>query len=173
VLAAVSCWLLLAACGSSAKPSGGAGASAGIKFADCMRSHGVANFPDPGAGGGIQITAGSGIDRQSPAFRSAQTACAKLLPGGGPVGGSGSESRKLQLVKLAECMRAHGVPSFPDPTTTPPSAPPSGGGVAFGAPGAFLSVPQTLIQSPAFEQAATDCGFPGTGRKIPKPATAG
>jgi hypothetical protein len=66
------------------------------------------------------------------------------------------------MLKLAECMRQHGLSTFPDPTTSPPSAPPSGGGFAFGTPGAFLSVPQTLIQSPAFRQAAAACGFPGT-----------
>jgi len=58
-------------------------------------------------------------------------------------------------IKLAECMRSHGVPNFPDP---------SGGGIAFGSPGAFLSVPQTLMQSPAFKQAAAECDFPGAGR---------
>lgn len=126
-----------------------------------MRSHGVPNFPDPGGGGGgIQIPSGSGINPQSPAFRSAQNACFKLLPGPGSKG-PGSEARKLQLLKLAECMRRHGISSFPDPTNSPPSAPPAGGGIAFGAPGAFISVPQTLINSPGFKQAATACGFPG------------
>ncbi len=166
--------LALAACGSSSKSSrtSGAGASAGIKFADCMRSHGVPNLPDPsGSGGGIQIAAGSGINPQSPAFQSAQSACQKLLPGGGPGRGQGSEARKLELVKLAECMRAHGLATFPDPTASPPSAPPSGGGIAFGSPGAFLSVPQSMIQSPAFKQAAAACGFPGVGgRGGSKPA---
>jgi hypothetical protein len=155
--------LLLAACGSSSKPSGSGGASAGIKFADCMRSHGVQNFPDPGGGGGIQIPDGSGINPQSPAFQSAQNACRKLLPGGGPGRGQASEARKVELVKLAECMRAHGLTTFPDPSTSPPSLPPSGGGIAFGTPGAFLSVPRTMMQSPAFKRAAAVCGFPGFG----------
>lgn len=53
VHAAVSCALAVAACGSSGKSSS-AGASGGplLKLAECMRSHGVPNFPDPGANGG-------------------------------------------------------------------------------------------------------------------------
>jgi hypothetical protein len=129
-----------------------------------MRAHGVPNFPDPGSGGGIRIPDNSGINPQSPAFRSAQGACFKLLPGGGPGGGRNSEARKLMLLKLAQCMRSHGISTFPDPSASRPSAPPAGGaGIAFGSPGAFLSVSQTMIQSPGFKQAAGACGFPGFG----------
>ncbi len=127
-----------------------------------MRAHGVADFPDPSSGGGgIQIP--DGVNPRSPAFQSAQRTCFKLLPGGGPGGGANSEARKQMLLKLAECMRSHGISSFPDPSSSPPSAPPAGGGVAFGSPGAFLSVPQTMIQSPGFKDAAAACGFPGFG----------
>ena len=134
-----------------------------------MRAHGVPNFPDPSSGGGIQIPDNSGINPRSPAFRAAQKSCFSLLPGGGPGRGKESESRKLELVRLAQCMRSHGISSFADPTSSPPSAPPSGGGVAFGSPGAFLSVPQSLIQSPGFSQAAAACHFPGFGAGAPKP----
>jgi hypothetical protein len=138
-----------------------------------MRAHGVPNFPDPGSGGGIEIPDNSGIEPRSPAFRSAQSACFKLLPGGGPGRAGNSEARKLMMLKLARCMRSHGISSFPDPSSSPPSAPPTGGGVAFGSPGAFISVPQTMIQSPGFKQAAAVCGFPGFGGdRGPKPATA-
>jgi hypothetical protein len=168
-LTVLACAVVLAACGSSSgTPPGitsGGNASQGIKFADCMRSHGLSNFPDPGSGGGIQIPVGSGLKPFSPAFKAAQRACASLLPGGGPGRGKPSEDRKLQLVRLAECMRAHGISDFPDPTSSPPSAPPSGGGIAFGAPGAFISVPQTMMQSPEFKTAASQCSFPGAGAK--------
>jgi hypothetical protein len=71
-------------------------------------------------------------------------------------------------------MRARGLTTFPDPAASPPSGPPSGGGIAFGSPGAFLSVRQSIIQSPAFKQAAAACGFPGLGgRGGPKPAPGG
>ena len=173
MLAAFGCAVALAACGSSGSSSSASSVSAGIKFADCMRAHGVPNFPDPGSGGGIQIPDNSGINPRSPAFQSAQSACFKLLPGGGPGRGRNSEARKLMMLKLAQCMRSHGMSSFPDPTSSPPSAPPAGGGVAFGSPGAFISVPQTMIQSPGFKQAAAACGFPGFGGgQGPKPAAA-
>ena len=163
-LAAVGCAVALAACGSSSPKSNRA--DIGLKVAKCMRSHGVANFPDPsGGGGGIQIP--NGVNPQSPAFQAAQKICFKLLPRGGPLTGKVSEARKKQMLKLSECMRAHGVSSFPDPTTGPPSAPPSGGGIAFGSPGSFLSVPQSLIDSPGFKQAAAACGFPGGGKLPP------
>ena len=126
-----------------------------------MRSHGVPNFPDPShGGGGIQLP--SGINPQSPAFQAAQKTCFKLLPGGGPGRGQASESQKLAMLKLSRCMRAHGVTSFPDPTNKPPS-PGNGPGLAFGAGGSFIAVPQSLMQSPGFKQAAATCHFPGFG----------
>lgn len=131
-----------------------------------MRSHGVPNFPDPSSGGGIQISSSSGINPQSPAFQSAGNQCSKLLPGGGPLRGPVSEARKLQMLRLSECMRRHGLTSFPDPTSSPPSPGP-GLGIAFGGGGAFIAVPQSMMQSPGFSQAASACGFPGAGRARP------
>jgi hypothetical protein len=61
-----------------------------LKFARCMRAHGI-NLPDPKAqGGGITLGArsskggstGNDIDPESPAFQRAQNACESLLPGG-------------------------------------------------------------------------------------------
>jgi hypothetical protein len=56
-----------------------------LRFAQCMRTHGLSNFPDPtfGTGGrvGLAIRGGSGIDPNSPAFRQAQVACAKYQGG--------------------------------------------------------------------------------------------
>jgi hypothetical protein len=53
------------------------------KFAKCMREHGI----EVRAGSsGIQISAGPGahLDPESPTLKRAQSACQKLLPGGGP-----------------------------------------------------------------------------------------
>ena len=89
-VAVVSCTLVLPACGSSGTPvsrSGSAAPSAGIKYADCMRTHGVPNFPDPSSADGAVQLSGSAINTQSPAFQSAQSACQKLLPGGLPAAG--------------------------------------------------------------------------------------
>jgi hypothetical protein len=160
--------LLISACGSSGKPSGAASSGDPLKFAQCMRAHGVPNFPDPSPnGGGIQIQAGSGVKPFSPAFMSAQSHCRSLLPGGGPPSGHASAQAKAEMLKTSECMRAHGISGFPDPTTSPPSNP-GDFSVAMGRGGAFLAVPKTIdIQSPAFQQAAAACGF-GPRRTVTK-----
>ncbi|MGO9977452.1 MAG: hypothetical protein ACLP01_32570 [Solirubrobacteraceae bacterium] len=134
-----------------------------------MRAHGVPNFPDPSSvGGGVQLW-GSGINTQSPAFQSAQSACQKLLPGG--IGGSAgvSETRIKQGVKLAACMRAHGMATFPDPTTSPPSALPAPDAVNIGGPDGVFSLFASMVQSPAFKQAAATCGFPAPGHGMKTP----
>jgi hypothetical protein len=133
-----------------------------------MRSHGVSNFPDPSAGGNIQIS-GSGINLDSPAFKAAQSACSKLLPGGGPAGhGPPSAQARAQMLAVSECMRAHGVTGFPDPTTTPPASI-TGYSQVIGRGGVFLAVPATInVRSPVYTQAAAACrfGMPG-GKKLP------
>jgi hypothetical protein len=175
-VAVVSSVLVLAACGSSGKPGGGSGsaiASAGVKYADCMRAHGVPNFPDPvSAGGGVQLS--GGINTQSPAFRSAQSACQKLLPGGLPGPGGRSATRIKQGLKLAVCMRAHGLTTFPDPTTSPPSTLPAPNAVFLGGPDGAFSLTSSMVQSPAFKRAAATCGFPfpASGRGFTMPVAA-
>jgi hypothetical protein len=62
-----------------------------VKFAECMRSHGV-DIPDPtfnGTGFGFRGAFGS-VDRNSPAFQSALTACRSLRPRFGGRGGGAS-----------------------------------------------------------------------------------
>lgn len=54
-----------------------------LKFVSCMRSNGVPNFPDPGSQGQMVISSSSGIDPNSPAFKSAMQKCRSLLPNGG------------------------------------------------------------------------------------------
>jgi hypothetical protein len=44
---------------------------ADLKFAECMRSHGMSNFPDPMAGGGFNIPGNT----NSPQFEAAAKAC--------------------------------------------------------------------------------------------------
>jgi hypothetical protein len=60
------------------------GMNAMLKYAGCMRSHGITNFPDPFENSqqmGFNIT---GIDMNSPQFTAAQKTCQPLWPGGGP-----------------------------------------------------------------------------------------
>jgi hypothetical protein len=58
-----------------------------LKFAQCMRSHGVPDYPDPifTANGGVSqaIGKGSGINPSSPTFEDAQQVCRNVRPGGG------------------------------------------------------------------------------------------
>jgi hypothetical protein len=159
----------IAACGGSARTDTGTAASAvsphhysqAVAFSKCMRAHGVTNFPDPTSGGGIQIGSASGINPFSPSFKSAQAACGKLLPGGGPGAGPPSEQAKKAMLQISECMRAHGITGFPDPTTTPPSGPGNFAAV-LGRGGVFLVIPNSLDpQSPAFMKAAKTCNFGG------------
>ncbi len=162
VVGAVVVALALAACGSSSNGSrtGSAHVTQAIAFANCMRSHGVPNFPDPSGGGGIHIEAGSGINPFSPSFEAARASCAKLLPGGGP-SRTVSEQAKTEMLASSQCMRAHGITGFPDPTLTPPSSP-AGYSIVMGRGGVFLAVPDTInVASPAFKQAATVCKFGG------------
>jgi hypothetical protein len=72
-----------------------------LKFAQCMRSHGVSNFPDPTTSDGkiglrIGGSPGSGLDPNSPTFQAANKACASLTPGGKglptPPKGSGGQT---------------------------------------------------------------------------------
>jgi hypothetical protein len=64
---------------------------AALKFAQCMREHGVPNFPDPGptTNGGLQLSlrgmifpAATGIDPTSPAFRKGAAECGIKPPPG-------------------------------------------------------------------------------------------
>jgi hypothetical protein len=74
-----------------------------MRFATCMRAHGV-NIHASAAGGGVQIgiggPGGRGPNPESPTFQAAQKACQGLLPlkrPGGPGGGlstSGSAAGK-------------------------------------------------------------------------------
>ena len=144
-LAAATCSMALAACGSSGTLSRtGASSNSQLAFAECMRSHGVPNFPDPSAGGGINLPDAL---EQSPAFQSAAAACRKRLSGGDPRGGI-PESTRLSMLHHAECMRAHAVPNYPDPTI------PSHGPLKTGPP------PGINTDAPAFAQAASACGGP-------------
>jgi hypothetical protein len=63
----------------SQTPAGGSDPEQGLQaFAQCMRDNGVANYPEP-VGDSINLR-GTGIDRNTPAFKAAEAACIALLP---------------------------------------------------------------------------------------------
>lgn len=100
------------AASSSSPPKGEAGL---LAYSQCMRAHGVPDFPDP-VGNGLQIKAGPGsdLDANSPQMVAAQKACKSLQPGG-EGGGKASAAQEAEALKYSACMRSHGVPNFPDP----------------------------------------------------------
>jgi hypothetical protein len=137
--------------GSSAGAGERPGASPGsqaIAYAACMHEHGVPNFPEPqvsehGSEVNVKIAVPAGVGA-NPKFNSAQQACRKLLPGGGPGRQAAlTPAQQEQYLKAAACIRAHGLPDFPDPTF-------SGGGVHI----EHLKINQS---SPVFKTAVHDC----------------
>jgi hypothetical protein len=158
--AAVIGAVALAACGSSNKPVA-SNADQGIELAQCMRSHGVPNFPDIPAGGGIDFSPGSGINPRSPAFQAAQQACRRYAPTKGPPPAM-TQSQRQAAFRFAKCMRANGQPDFPDPTLTAPT----GARLVLVLRGlVFAPGPGIDPKSPAFRQAATRCGVAPPGEK--------
>jgi hypothetical protein len=115
---------------SSSSQSGSASPdSQAVAYSACVRAHGVPNFPDPKVTtNGNEVKVAIGVNPSisgNPHFNSAQQACRKLLPGGGPGEGSNhqiSPQEQSGYLKAAACIRTHGIPNFPDPTF-------SGGGV--------------------------------------------
>jgi hypothetical protein len=91
--------------------------AATIKFAGCMRSHGVPNFPDPAAPGGTSSTKVA-FDPNSPTFKTAAEACKSLLTSIASALPAISPAIQSDLLKAVACMRTHGVPNMPDPTFT-------------------------------------------------------
>jgi hypothetical protein len=68
-------------------------ATKALEFAQCMRAHGVTNYPDPGANGVTKVSPNSGIDQNSSTFLAAEQACRKYAPtapAGAPAGAPGS-----------------------------------------------------------------------------------
>ena len=83
-----------------------------------MRSHGIPNFPDPDSSGQIPKEEILQLGVSTSVLQTAQRACMRLWPYQAPT----QVQQRQQLaddLKFAQCMRSHGVPSFPDPTTGP------------------------------------------------------
>jgi hypothetical protein len=133
-----------------------------------MRSNGVPNFPDPSPVRGELFAVGNGVDPASPAFRTSQAKCHRLLGAGPPGPGETTHpsARTLsKLLRIARCMRQHGVSQFPDPrTSVPANLNPQQYPQITDFDGAILLFPATLnLQSPAYRQELTACGAPPLG----------
>jgi hypothetical protein len=136
LLALLLVTLLLGGCGSpdssagvaSAAGRSGAGTTTpapslspqekALKFAQCMREHGV-DMPDPQTtkDGGGMVIGGPGMSKVAkPTMERAQRACQKILESVKPPELSDEEEQKLKerALKFAQCMREQGI-DFPDP----------------------------------------------------------
>jgi hypothetical protein len=119
--------LLAAACsgspsstGSGGSPNaGGSATSQLVAYTECMRSHGVPEYPGPDNSGQMpKITSGQQVGVSDSRLTAAQGACQALWPYQAPT----QAQQRQQLtddLKFAQCMRSHGVPDFPDPTSEP------------------------------------------------------
>ncbi len=153
---------------SSGSTAAGAGGSGPLAFAECMRANGVPNFPDPSAGRGALFAIPAGTNPAAPAFKTAQAKCQKFMGGGPPVPGTSthpSAQTLTKLLRIAVCMRQHGVSQFPDPRMSVPRDPLAAGDAEItDFDGAILLFPSTIdMQAPAYKQALTACGAPPLG----------
>jgi hypothetical protein len=113
--------VLAAGCGAGSGGAPHAGGSAdppsAVSYSRCIRAHGVPDFPDPDSGGQLQkiTNAAQQLGVGDSVFSAATAACQDLWPYQPPT----QAQQRQQLtddLKLARCMRSHGVPGFPDPT---------------------------------------------------------
>lgn len=132
--AVIATAVLVAACSEGSPPStssGGAPSSpSAVAYSACMRSHGVPNFPDPGSGGAIPKADPQQLGVSSAQLQVAQRACQQLIPATGDTAEQQQETQCAMagqcsqamvqkwmsgLRTLAQCLRTHGEPSWPDP----------------------------------------------------------
>jgi hypothetical protein len=125
--------VILAGCGNgSAKSGNNTNTSASnttasihaeaLKFAQCMRNHGVSAFPDPDPSGSFTIDGvvnGSSLNPKSPTITQAIAACKNLEPPGF-MGAKVTPQQTRARLKFAQCVRDNGVLDFPDPTPNGP-----------------------------------------------------
>jgi hypothetical protein len=86
-----------------------------LAYSQCMRDHGITNFPDPDADGGLALDGETlGIEPDSPQYQAADEACKHLLIPPGGAAGPSQEGIEAMLA-YAQCMRDEGITAFPDP----------------------------------------------------------
>ena len=90
-----------------------------VAYSECMRSHGVPNFPDPTSNGEFLSERGElngqKVDFNSPQYVSANKACTHLLANGGQPTAAELQRLLTQALKFTQCLRQHGLPNMPDP----------------------------------------------------------
>jgi hypothetical protein len=161
---AIGMSLLLVACGGSAPKATATQENEEklVKFAKCMREHGVSVTTSTASGGGELKVQGAKLNPQ--AMQAAQNACKRYQPSAGQQNLTPQQKVEHEeaVMKFAKCMREHGVNVH---------ASTSGGATKVsieGGPGAGGPNPE----SPAFQAAQKACqgllpfkrGAPGPGQ---------
>jgi hypothetical protein len=129
--------LVAAACGGSSSPRAAGGGSPGnsaspgaVAYSACIRSHGVPNYPDPEPGGNLAKGNAQALGVSDSQFQAAESACQDLLPSSdtnfdasltqclenGDCPQAVVQRALTEGRTFAQCMRAQGVPNWPDPT---------------------------------------------------------
>lgn len=159
----------VAGAGTTTTTSGGASPGStpkadAVAFSHCMQTHGVPNFPEPNATGQTMIRGGptSSLNPQSPTFQKAQKDCQKYSPQANQTPAQKAQHQQ-QLLKFAQCMRAHGISDFPDPSST-------GALKISGNSGSGSGIDPS---SPQFQAAQKACQHDLPGGKAPGTSTAG
>jgi hypothetical protein len=122
--------VISAGCGSSGPSGNGTANSTGttsgtgknatgqdkaVKFAECVRAHGVPHFPDPNAKGEFEF----GIDVTRAVWGRAINACKALQPPGS-LSAKRTPKQQTASLRFAQCVRENGVKDFPDPANGQP-----------------------------------------------------
>jgi hypothetical protein len=117
--------LLLAGCGSQPPSETAATATAtpkklsardkAVKFSECIRAHGVSDFPDPDAHNEFQY----GVSVTPAVWKRAVAACKDLQPPGS-LSAKRTPKEQSASLRFAQCIRDHGVKDFPDPVNGEP-----------------------------------------------------
>jgi len=160
VLIALVASVAIAACGGSNSSGHGqpSAKSAKLKFAACVRAHGVPDYPDSGnikyTKAGTLSVDGKPLGESSAVFDKALGECQKYELADQPKY-SDAQLAKIQAgaLKMSRCMRASGVPDYPDlKVARLPGG--HGFGVAVPSGGKALRAEE---RSPAFKAANIKC----------------
>jgi hypothetical protein len=126
---------------------GASGANAqALSFARCMRSHGIANWPDPESNGAFDKSKLRQLDVSPSRVRSIEErSCRDFFQNAASGQGQTiTAADRTDYLKAAACMRRHGFADFPDPT--------------FPGNGVELHIPSSIdTNASRFKRAAETC----------------
>jgi hypothetical protein len=120
VAAAIATTTLLAGCGGTTRATGAGSVDQRAlvvlrRLAGCVRAHGLPAFPDPQVGSDGVPRFPNSAPRVPVATQQACRSIAAELPASYTETPPVSHRTFEQLLQLARCIRAHGVPDWPDP----------------------------------------------------------